>query len=127
MAARSSGDRDAWRYGKSSCADLWLDGGHNPHAGEAVARTLGDLAAKDGRPVALIVGMLANKDAEGFLRAFAPLDPKVFAVAFEAETAAPPEQIVEAARAVGLTAESAPDLETATARAGNGGCYFDWR
>jgi dihydrofolate synthase/folylpolyglutamate synthase len=98
-------------------ADLWLDGGHNPHAAEAVARTLGDLAARDGRPVALIVGMLANKDAEGFLRAFAPLNPKVFAVAFEAEAAASPERIAEAARAVGLTAETAPDLEQATARA----------
>ena len=98
-------------------ADLWLDGGHNPHAAEAVARTLSGMAARDGRPVVLIVGMLANKDAEGFLRAFARLSPKVIAIPFEAEAAAPPDQIAEAARAVGLTVETAPSLEKATARA----------
>jgi dihydrofolate synthase/folylpolyglutamate synthase len=103
--------------GIAADTDLWLDGGHNPHAGEAVARTLAAMQARDGRPVALIVGMLANKDAEGFLRAFAPLKPRVFAVAFVAEAVAPPETIVEAARAVGLEAEAAPDLEKATARA----------
>ena len=97
--------------------DLWLDGGHNPHAGAAVARTLSDMQARDGRPVALIVGMLANKDAEGFLRAFADLKPRVIAVAVEAEAAASPERIVDAARAVGLDAETAPDLEKAMARA----------
>jgi dihydrofolate synthase/folylpolyglutamate synthase len=97
--------------------DLWLDGGHNPHAGEAVARTLAAIQARDGRPVALIVGMLANKDAEGFVRSFADLKPKVFAVPFEAEAAASPDAIVQAARAAGLEAETAPDLQTATARA----------
>jgi dihydrofolate synthase/folylpolyglutamate synthase len=98
-------------------ADLWLDGGHNPHAGAAVARTLSAMAARDGRPVVLIVGMLANKDAEGFLRAFVGLSPTVIAIPFEAEAAAPPEQIAEAARAVGLSVETAPSLEKATARA----------
>lgn len=39
-------------------SDLWLDGAHNPHAGRALAEAVGRLAAKDGRPVALIVGML---------------------------------------------------------------------
>jgi len=98
-------------------ADLWLDGGHNPHAGAAVARTLSAMTTKDGRPVVLIVGMLANKDAEGFLRAFAGLTPTVLAIPFEAEASASPERIVEAARAVGLDAETAPGLEKAMARA----------
>ncbi|MGE5566778.1 MAG: bifunctional folylpolyglutamate synthase/dihydrofolate synthase [Parcubacteria group bacterium] len=98
-------------------ADLWLDGGHNPHAAGAVARTLSAMTAKDGRPVVLLVGMLANKDAEGFLRAFARLHPTVIAIPFEAETASPSDRIVEAARAIGLSAETAPSLEKATARA----------
>ncbi|HYG26306.1 MAG TPA: folylpolyglutamate synthase/dihydrofolate synthase family protein [Caulobacteraceae bacterium] len=102
---------------RAAGADLWLDGGHNPHAGEAVARTLAELQAKDGRPVVLVVGMLANKDAEGFLRAFAGRKPKVIAVPFVAEAAAAPDDIAAAARAVRLQAETAPDLETATARA----------
>ncbi len=46
---------------------VWLDGGHNPDAGAAIAETL-----KDGPPVHVIIGMLKNKDALGFLAPFAP-------------------------------------------------------
>lgn len=45
---------------------VWLDGGHNPDAGAAIAKTL-----EDGPPVHVIIGMLMNKDALGFLAPFA--------------------------------------------------------
>lgn len=46
--------------------EAWLDGGHNPDAGIALARAL------DGRlPLHIICGLLRNKDALGFLRPFA--------------------------------------------------------
>ncbi len=45
---------------------LWLDGGHNPDAGVAIAKTLAD-----GPPVHVIIGMLANKNVVGFLKPFA--------------------------------------------------------
>lgn len=45
---------------------LWLDGGHNPDAGVAIAKLL-----TDGPPVHVILGMLKNKDAAGFLKPFA--------------------------------------------------------
>ena len=94
-------------------ADLGLDGGHNPHAGIALARAAGDLMARDGRPLTLIVGMLANKDQEGFLRTFAELKPKVIAVSF-AGNAAPAYQIAEAAMSAVLEARTCEDgLETA--------------
>jgi dihydrofolate synthase/folylpolyglutamate synthase len=41
----------------------------------------------------------------------------VIAVPFDAEAASPPQRIVEAAQTLGLAAETAPDLQTATARA----------
>src|SRR3546814_1808863 len=44
---------------------LWLDGGHNQAAGAAVATAIADL--RGGRPLHLVCGMLANKDAAGFL------------------------------------------------------------
>lgn len=47
--------------------ELWLDGGHNPDAARALASWL----AAHG-PVDLIVGLLANKDASGFLGPMAP-------------------------------------------------------
>ncbi len=92
------------RAAAAAGADLWLDGGHNPHAGVAVARAVEDLSARDGRPVTLIVGMLANKDAEGFFAPFAQLKPRVIGISFEGN-AATPGRIVTAARRAGLNAE----------------------
>ena len=51
-------------------AEVWLDGGHNPAAGLAVAEALGRLPA---RPLHLVVGMLRTKDIAGFLRPLAAL------------------------------------------------------
>lgn len=45
---------------------LWLDGGHNPDAGAALAKAL-----SDHPPLHIVCGLLANKDAVGFLRPFA--------------------------------------------------------
>ena len=52
---------------------VWLDGGHNPDAGQAIAR---HLAA--GPPLHLILGMLANKDPSALL---APLRGRLASVA----------------------------------------------
>lgn len=41
---------------------LWLDGGHNPDAGAALARALADRP-----PLHIVCGLLKNKDAMGFL------------------------------------------------------------
>lgn len=46
--------------------ETWLDGGHNPDAGAALAQAL-----RDRRPLHIICGLLKNKDAMGFLRPFA--------------------------------------------------------
>ena len=102
---------------KAAGADLWLDGGHNPHAGQAVARALGDLAARDGRPVALIAGLLANKDATGFFTPFAPLKAKVFSVTFEGLAAASAAQTAAAAELAGLRASACESVEAALEKA----------
>jgi dihydrofolate synthase/folylpolyglutamate synthase len=46
-----------------------VDGGHNPAAGRRVAKTMRKLAG--GRPVGLVCGFCEDKDARGFLAAFA--------------------------------------------------------
>ncbi len=102
---------------KARGADLWLDGGHNPHAARALARLLGDMAARDGRPVALVCGLLANKDAEGFFSAFAGLAPSVHAVAFEADAASPTDRLVAAARGFDLNAQAHADVTAGVAAA----------
>ena len=102
---------------KAAGADLWLDGGHNPHAGLAVARALGDLAARDGRPVALIAGLLANKDATGFFAPFAPLKARLFSVTFEAAAAASAAQTAAAAELAGIRAHACDSVEAALDKA----------
>ena len=52
-------------------AELWLDGGHNPAAGEALARHFQALLPPR-QGLHLVLGMLANKDPKGFLE---PLKP----------------------------------------------------
>ncbi len=41
-------------------AELWLDGGHNPHAGRALARSLAERQARAPRPTAVVGAMLAK-------------------------------------------------------------------
>ncbi len=100
-------------YGEKAAArgaDLWLDGTHNPHGARALARALEDLIARDGRPLAMIVGILANKDAGGMFQAFAPLKPRVFTAPSPSEAGAAPEDLAAAARAAGIEAEACPSI-----------------
>src|SRR5436309_14322341 len=50
--------------------ELWLDGGHNPDGGRAIANALATLEERVSRPLVLVVGMLASKDSAGFLKNF---------------------------------------------------------
>jgi dihydrofolate synthase/folylpolyglutamate synthase len=97
--------------------DLWIDGAHNPHAGRALADACARLAGRDGRPLALIVGMLGRKDASGFFAAFSDLAPRVFATGFNSPSATPADTLVAAARSQGLEAEAADGVEDALRRA----------
>ena len=49
--------------------ELWLDGGHNPAAGEAIA---GTIEAQGVKPVYLIIGMLKTKNPTQFLEPLVP-------------------------------------------------------
>ena len=97
-------------------AELWLDGGHNPHAGRALAEALAERQRKAPRPLALIVGMLANKDHGGFFEALKDSEAHVFSVGFEG-AAAEPEALAAVARGHGLGAQAAESVEAALDRA----------
>jgi dihydrofolate synthase/folylpolyglutamate synthase len=97
-------------------AELWLDGGHNPHAARALARTLAERQARAPRPTALIVAMLANKDAGGFFEALKGVDLQVFTVAFDG-TAADPAALAAVAQGRGFGALQAGSVDEALDRA----------
>ena len=89
-------------------AEIWLDGGHNADGGRVVAAAIGDLEERVSRPLVLIVGMMANKDANAFLANFAGLTRHIIAVPIpDREGAMPVEQLAEAIRRLGMRAEMA--------------------
>ena len=101
---------------RAADAELWLDGGHNPHAAAALAATLGERQAKAPRPLALIVGMLANKDAGGFFDALKATGAAVFSVPFDG-AATEPEALAAVARGHGLGATPCATVAEALDRA----------
>ena len=97
-----------------SGSELWLDGGHNPDGGRAIAAALADLEERVSRPLVLIVGMLASKDCQGFLGNFTGLARRLIAVPVPgAETSLSAEAVADAARAIGLAATSRDNIDEA--------------
>ncbi|NRA99002.1 MAG: bifunctional folylpolyglutamate synthase/dihydrofolate synthase [Rhodobacteraceae bacterium] len=81
-------------------AEVWLDGGHNPAAGAAVAQTLDELPE---RQTHLIVGMLSTKDVIGFLAPIAARAVGLHAVDIpDAVATLPAKDTASAGRDVGL-------------------------
>ncbi len=87
-------------------AELWLDGGHNPAAGETLADTLASFEEKSPKPVYLVVGMMGQKDALGFLAPFRGLVRVIYTVPIPGAHEAPhsQEKLAEVARSAGLNA-----------------------
>src|SRR5262249_18021437 len=94
-------------------AELWLDGGHNADGGRAVSAALGDLEERVSRPLVLIVGMLANKDRDGFLRNFTGLGRPRFPGPLHQGKEAPRPHIAAAAQTAGMPADAVASVEDA--------------
>ena len=88
-------------------SELWLDGGHNADGGRAVAAALADLEERVSRPLVLIVGMLATKDCEGFLRNFSGLARRVIAVPIHQDKTMPAADLAAIAKNIGIPAIAA--------------------
>lgn len=99
-------------------SELWLDGGHNPSAGIALAQTLADLEERAPKPLYLVCGMMGLKDAAGFLSPFRGLVRHVVTVPIPGAHEAPftPEALADVAHRVDLSAEAAADIESALKR-----------
>lgn len=91
--------------------ELWLDGGHNAGAGQALAATLAEFR---DRPIHLVIGMKQGKTAQGFMAPLLPLATSVTAVAEPGQhLAMPVEEIIAAS---GGVARPGPDVRAALGR-----------
>jgi dihydrofolate synthase/folylpolyglutamate synthase len=92
-------------------AELWLDGGHNPAGGQALAATLAQMPR---RPTHAICGMLNTKDIAGYLAPLAPHLTRLHAVSIPGErNTLPAEVTAAAAAAAGIPAAQADSVAQA--------------
>jgi dihydrofolate synthase/folylpolyglutamate synthase len=99
-------------------SELWLDGGHNVAGGRAIAQTLAELEERAPKPVGLVLGMMGQKDARGFVDEFRGLVRRVVTVPVPGgpEAGHDPEKLAALAAWAGLNAEAASDVEGAIRR-----------
>ncbi len=96
---------------QAGTAEVWLDGGHNPAAANAIAATLARLP---DRPTHLICGMLNTKDVAGFMKPLSGLAASLTACSIPGEkNTLPAETTAAAAKDAGLPATTADTVEMA--------------
>jgi dihydrofolate synthase/folylpolyglutamate synthase len=95
-------------------AEIWLDGGHNPAAGAALASTMAGFEERVPRPLVLVAGMLTTKDPAGFFSPFEGLARHVLTVPVPGtEAGFAPEELARIAMAADLPAKPMPDVRSA--------------
>lgn len=92
-----------------------VDGAHNPHGIRAVAQTLTETFGE--RDWAVVLGVLREKDARGFLRELTSLQPTLFITSSSSDRAVGANELETLAVAEGLAAQSATDAPSALAQA----------
>ncbi|MCC3862484.1 bifunctional folylpolyglutamate synthase/dihydrofolate synthase [Pseudemcibacter aquimaris] len=85
-------------------SELWLDGGHNPAAGDVIASSFGD------KRLILICGMMENKDTAGYLKPLAPLTDQLYGIHVDGEASHPATEIVKFAWSHNIKAETADNV-----------------
>lgn len=92
-------------------AEIWLDGGHNPGAGEVIAEAMAGFEEKQPRPLFLVIGMINTKEPIGYFRAFKDLARKVYTVPIRnSDAAIDPLALAVSAAEAGLSASAASSV-----------------
>ena len=91
--------------------EVWLDGGHNPAASQALARVLKELPQ---RPTHLICGMLNSRDIKDFLKPFALIIDSLTGVTIpKMINSYSSEEIARSGSAIGITSQTAETVQAA--------------
>jgi dihydrofolate synthase/folylpolyglutamate synthase len=93
-------------------SELWLDGGHNPAAARAIADFFRAHVPAE-RPFHLVLGLLANKDANGVIKPFRNRSMTVHTVPVADHAHHSPAELAAIARDAGLNSVPATGVENA--------------
>ena len=92
-------------------SEVWVDGGHNPAAGRAIADNFRKGA--DTRPLHIVLGMLSAKDAAGFIKPFAGRAAHVWTVPIIDHAAHSPAELAALVEGAGITATACASVADA--------------
>ncbi len=93
--------------------EIWLDGGHNLQCAERLTEFFRSRTPIDGK-LAIICGMLANKDAEGFTGELASQADKFIALPVPGHAHHLPDDLAAMARTAGMEdVQAAPNIDSA--------------
>lgn len=101
-------------------SELWLDGGHNPHAARALRAHIDRLQARDPKPLYLVCGLINTKDATEFFAHFKGLEAQIICVGFSSEAVIPPAELSAKAAQSGFVATVAENVTDAVAEIKDG-------
>lgn len=95
-------------------AEIWIDGGHNPGAGQVIAEAMATFEEREPRPLFLVIGMINTKDPVGYFKAFLDLAEQVFTVPIHGSDAGlDPVALAADAASAGLEANACSSVAEA--------------
>lgn len=95
-------------------SEIWVDGGHNPAAGQILTQMMADLEEKSSKPLHIIVGMLKRKDFSGFIEHFRGLAQKIICVPVPAtDNGFAPEELAKICEELEIEAIIAQSVQNA--------------
>jgi len=98
--------------------ELWLDGGHNPEAGQMVAHFLKQKQQKTSCDILLICGMINSKDAREYLRSFQECASDIYTVpVMMSDAGIDATELASIAHSAGLAAKPVASLKEAIRKA----------
>ncbi|MDA8082911.1 MAG: bifunctional folylpolyglutamate synthase/dihydrofolate synthase [Nitrospiraceae bacterium] len=97
----------------SSDPPVMIDGAHNPHAAETLARHLSRLRGAKYKRIILVLGVMADKDISGIIGPLLPLAPEIIVTSPAYGRAATPEALGNLVTSMGHAAKIAPTVAEA--------------
>lgn len=98
----------------NQAVSIWIDGGHNPSAGAAIAAELKRQSREANIRLVMICGMINTKEPLGYFQPFSDLNAEVITVPVSMSDASiDPEELAGTASKAGLEASSAANVEEA--------------